>query len=129
MALPAFLQSSAAAFAALISVPPSQIYAVNVSDLATGAVTSVGSVRRRELAGPAGASGGIAVTYVVRLGKTPTEGSVSTIITVLSSPTTAASTLRNVTAQLGAATQLTSAAFALSVPAAGIARCWRMPAG
>jgi hypothetical protein len=116
--LPAFLQSSAATFAALIRVPASQLYAVNVTDLATGAFTSVGSVRR-QLGGAAG-SKGVAVSYVVRLGKTPTEAQVTNISTVLSSPTLAAATLRAVTAQLGAATQLGAAAFAISVPASGV---------
>ena len=153
VALPAFLQSSAAAFAALIRVPPSQVYAVNVSqpararrthssaplsplshlpslphlplneraqvtDLATGAFASVGSIRR-QLGGSPG-SQGVAVTFVVRLGKTPTQADVSNLTAVLASPTLAASTLRSITVQLGAATQLGAAAFALSVPAAGV---------
>ena len=117
VSIPAFLQSSAAAFAALISVPPSQVYAVNVTDLATGAFSSVGSIRR-QLAGAG--SKGVAVTYVVRLGKTPTESAVANISAVLSSPTLAASTLRAVSAQLGAATQLGASAFAASVPAGGV---------
>jgi len=115
--LPAFLQSSAATFAALIRVPASQLYAVNVTDLATGAFTSVGSVRRQ--LGGAG-SKGVAVAYVARLGKTPTENEVTNISAVLSSPTLAGPTLRAVAAQLGAATQLSAAAFTVSVPAAGI---------
>jgi hypothetical protein len=117
VALPAFLASSAASFAALISVPPAQVYAVNVSDIATGASVVVGSIRR-QLAGAG--SKGVSVTYVARLGKTPTESSVANISAVLASPTLAASTLRSVAAQLGAATQLGAAAFAISVPAAGV---------
>jgi hypothetical protein len=117
VALPAFLQSSAASFAALIGVPPALLYAVNITDLATGAFSSVGSVRR-QLVGAG--SKGVAVTYVVRMGKTPTEAQVTNISATLASPTLAASTLRAVTAQLGAATQLGAAAFAVSVPAAGV---------
>jgi hypothetical protein len=117
VALPSFLQSSAATFAAFLGVPPTQLYAVNVTDLATGAFVPVGSVRR-QLAGTG--SKGVAVTYVVRLGKTPTEAQVTNISAVLSSPTIAAATLKAVTAQLGAATQLGAAAFAVSVPAAGV---------
>ena len=75
---------------------------------------------RRQL-GATASTKGVAVTYVVRLGKTPTESSVTNISAVLSSPTLAASTLRAVAAQLGAATQLGAAAFAVSVPASGIA--------
>ena len=112
-----FLTSSAASFAALISVPPAQVYAVNVSDIATGASTQVGSIRR-QLAGAG--SLGVAVTYVVRLGKTPRESDVVNISAVLASPTLAASTLRAVAAQLGAATTLGAAAFAVSVPPASV---------
>jgi len=118
VALPAFLQSSAASFAALIGVPPAQLYAVNITDLATGAFVPVGSVRR-QLAGAG--SQGVAVTYVVRLGKTPTEKAVVNITAVLASPATIAPVLRAVTAQLGAATQLGAAAFTVAVPASSIA--------
>ena len=117
--LPAFLRSSAASFAALINVPAAQVYAVNVSDLATGAFAVVGSVRRQ--LGASAGSNGVAVTYVVRLGKTPVQSDVANISAVLSSPTLAASTLRAVAVQLGAATQLGAAAYALAVPASGVA--------
>ena len=118
VALPAFLQSSAAAFAALINVPAPQVYAVNVSDAVTGAFTSVGTVRR--LGGAGAGPKGIAVTYVARLGKTPTESTVNNITSILSSPTLSASTIRAVAASLCAATGLGAGAFSVSVPASGI---------
>ena len=115
--LPAFLASSAASFAALLDVPTASLYAVNVTDLATGAFAPVGVIRRR--LGGAG-SKGVSVTYVVRLGKTPTESRVANISTVLASPTLAGSTLRAVAAQLAAATTLGASAFTVSVPSTGI---------
>ena len=118
VAQPAFLASSAASFAALIGVTPAQLYAVNVSDLATGAFVAVGSIRR-QLAGAG--SKGVLVTYVVRLGKTPQESRVANMSAVLASPALAGSTLRAVTLQLGAATQLGAAAFSVSLPPSGIA--------
>ena len=69
--LPAFLSSSAATLAGLLRVPPANLYAVNVTDRATGSRTQVGLVRR-QLAGGAG-SGGVTITFVVRLGKTPVQ--------------------------------------------------------
>jgi hypothetical protein len=92
--LPSFLASSAATFAQLLLVPPANVYAVNVSDRTTGAWTSAGlrPVRIRRLqASPSKAPGGVTVTFVVRLGKVPTQASVMNMSAVLSSPLAARS--------------------------------------
>ena len=66
-----FLSSAAASFSSLLSVSPSLLYAVNVTDRATGAAVQVGVVRR--LAGGGLGSAGVTVTFVIRLGKTPEQ--------------------------------------------------------
>lgn len=66
-ALPTFLRASAASFAQLLDVPAANVYAANLTDIATGAVTQLAPPARR-LGGAAG-SKGVGITYVVRLGK------------------------------------------------------------
>ena len=113
-----FLRDSAGNFAALLGVPPANLYAVNLTDVATGASLQVGSVRR-QLGGLG--SLGVRVTFVVRLGKTPSEALVTNMSSVLASPAACAGALRAVATSLGAASGLGAAAYAASVPAAGIA--------
>ena len=118
-ALPSsFLRDSAGAFAALLGVPPANLYAVNLTDVATGASLQVGSVRR-QLGGIG--SLGVRVTFVARLGKTPTEAFVTNVSNVLASPALTASTLRTVATSLGSAAGLGASAYAVTVPASGIA--------
>ena len=119
VSLPAVLNSGAAAFATLLAVPAATVYAVNVTDIATGAFASVGSVRR-QLGGVAG-SKGVAVTYVVRLGKTPQQSAVLAISATLASPTLCAGALTAVVSTLSSATTLPASAFSASVPAASVA--------
>jgi hypothetical protein len=99
-------------------VPPSDLYAVNVTDIATGAFAQVGTVRRQ-----LGGSGslGVAVTFVARLGKTPTQVEVANYSSVLGSSSACAGTLRAITAALGTATSLGAQAYSAAVPAASIA--------
>ena len=88
-AIPGALARAAASFAALLDVAPANVYAVNISDRATGAWTSAGlrPVRIRRLqASPSKAPGGVTVTFVVRLGKVPTQASVMNMSAVLASP-------------------------------------------
>ena len=94
-AQPNALAQAAAGYAALLSVAPANVYAVNVSDRATGAWTSAGlrpvRVRRLQAPSPSKAPGGVTVTFVVRLGKVPTQASVMNMSAVLSSPLAARS--------------------------------------
>jgi hypothetical protein len=79
----AFLAQSAAAFARAIVVPSASVFVVAVTDVATGQSFKIGSLRR-ELA--SAGSLGAAVTFVVRLGKTPTQAQVLNISNMLASP-------------------------------------------
>jgi len=115
---PGFLQTSAGAFAALLGVPPASLYATNLTDVATGASLQVGSVRR-QLAGLG--SLGVRVTFVARLGKTPTQAKVQNISAILASTAACAGALRTVVNALGAATMLGAAAYSAAVPASSIA--------
>ena len=89
-AQPGALAQAAASFAALLMVAPANVYAVNVSDRATGAWTTAGlrsvRIRRLQAPSPSKAPGGVTVTFVVRLGKVPTQASVMNMSAVLSSP-------------------------------------------
>ena len=111
--LPAFLSSSAAAFAAALGVSPSSLYAVNVTDRATGLSIAVGSIRRL---GGAGGSTGVTITYVVRLGKTPLESAVANMTNILVSPSLLAGALSRSVSLLAAATGMPAGSFAASVP-------------
>ena len=113
--LQAFLASSAATFAGLLRVPPANVYAVNVTDRVTGAHTQVGVIRRRELAGAG--TGGVSITYVVRLGKTPVQFTVQNMTATLSSPAAMAPALQSVAVALAQASGLPASYFAVSAPA------------
>jgi hypothetical protein len=113
--LPAFLANSAASFAALLRVPPATLYAVNVTDLVTGRSQSVGVIRRRELGGAG--SGGVSITYVVRLGKTPVQYTVINMTATLSSPALMAPVLKQVATALASAAGLPASLFSVSAPA------------
>ena len=116
--MPSFLPGCTSSFASLLGLPPSSFSAVNLTDFATGDFLAIGSVRR-QLSGPAG-SRGVAVTYVVRLGKVVTLNATQQLANVLSSPTLAAPALRTVAMVLGASAGLPAAMFNVSVPAASI---------
>ena len=111
-----FLSSAAASFSSLLSVSPSLLYAVNVTDRATGAAVQVGVVRR--LAGGGLGSAGVTVTFVIRLGKTPEQSRVANISATLASPTLTAGALAQVRSSIAAATGVSASFFAVAAPAA-----------
>jgi len=114
-----FLRSAASAYAGLLGVPASQVYATNVSDRATGAFVVLASVRRAlQPAAPAAGSRGVAITFVVRLGKTPTQAAVANMSAVLADPARSAQALGQVAGLMCTATGLPPGSFAGSVAAA-----------
>jgi len=129
-----FLRESAAAFARTLVVPAANVYAVTVTDVATGQAFQVGSLRRA-LAGAG--SLGAAVTFVVRLGKTPTQTQVLNISNTLSSPAAISGALTASASSFAAATgvdvrglsavvpprsvSVANAPFSLTAPAAAAA--------
>jgi hypothetical protein len=80
----AFLARAASSFAALIGVPAASVYATNITDRATGSSVTLRAVRRAQAPAAAG-SLGVTLSFVVRLGKTPTQASVANMSAVLSS--------------------------------------------
>ena len=113
----AFLAQSAAAFARSLSLPPSQVYAMNVTDVATGVAVQVGSLRR-VLGGPG--SMGVAITFVARLGKTPTQKDVLNISQTLNSPALMKGPLDATTASFATASGVDVRALSAAVPAASV---------
>jgi hypothetical protein len=115
---PGFLAQSAAAFAHTLNQPTSDVYAMNVTDVATGAVVQVGSLRRVLVGSPG--SQGVTITYVVRLGKTPTQAELLNVSATLASPSALKGALAATTASLAAASSIDARAFSAAVPAASI---------
>jgi len=109
----AFLRESAAAFARTLVVPAANVFATTVTDIATGVSIQVGSLRRA-LAGAG--SLGAAVTFVVRLGKTPTQAQVLNISNTLASPAAMSGALAASAASFAAATGVDVRALSAVVP-------------
>ena len=104
---PAVLASIAANVAGLLGLPAGAVRVVNLTDIATGAVTRAA----RRLAGGAPGSQGVAVSVAANLGKVPTQSSVVTMIQALGGA--------NATAALGRV--VTALAASMAVPAARLA--------
>ena len=114
--VPGLYSQASVLFANLLGQPLSSVYATNISDLATGAFVPQGAIRRlgdsRALA-PASGSQGVAITFVVRLGKTPQQAAVANMSTVLS--TLVGGPLTSISAILASVTSLPASDFVVSV--------------
>lgn len=103
-------------FALTIGVAASTCHVVNVTDIATGAVTQV--VGGRRLGGAPG-SQGVAFTVVANLGKTPTQTSTQAMLTKLASLDPAVAPLfSTVIAAVAVAANRPSSSFLAATPVA-----------
>ena len=105
---PQVAQAIVAKMAALIGVPALNLRIANVTDVATGITTIVGSGRR--LGGAPGTQG-VSVTLVANLGKTPTQSAVVGMISALAS-SNATAALSSVASTLATSKGLPPTAFA-----------------
>jgi len=103
-------------YATALGVPPSTVSVRNVTDVATGAVTTLSS---RRLGGTPG-SAGVRVDVVVDLGKTPNEATATAIVAVLASPATAAQPLAAVIASVASSTTLPASSYSATFVASSV---------
>jgi len=131
---PAYMASAKSAlalistsFAQLLSVSPSLVRVINITDLATGDTVVVASGRllraapapaRRELAAPG--SLGVSINCAVDLGKTPTQDVLRNFSAVLSTPAAVNKAAAGVGTALASFASLPASSFAASVPATSV---------
>ena len=111
-----FLASAGAQFAALFGLSPSLVYATNITDRATGTFVAEKAVRRAAAAG----SLGVTITFVIRLGKTPTEAFAGNITSTLSALTPKSPIFGALASSFASAVSLPASAFKFSVDPATV---------